>query len=93
MKIMMISSSSSHQIVNPNNLVRHNAAAGGTHFGFWYRLESAPSGPSAGSPHCPNKAPVAGFYNNTAHSMGRSVLWSFDFFFAVLLLFFRCVRI
>ena len=24
--------------VNPNNTIRRNAAAGGTHFGFWYRL-------------------------------------------------------
>ena len=34
--------------VNPNNTIRRKgfAAAGGTHFGFWYRLPNHPTGPS-----------------------------------------------
>ena len=50
---------------------RHNAAAGGTHFGFWYRTEAHPSGPSFTNSYCPNHAPMGEFYNNSAHSFGR----------------------
>ena len=33
-------------VTNPSNVYRHNVAAGGTHFGWWYRMHQHPDGPS-----------------------------------------------
>ena len=68
-------------ITNPNNTVQHNAAAGGTHFGYWYRMHSHPDGPSFTSSVCPKNVPLGTFYNNTAHSFGWFGLWIFEDYF------------
>ncbi|XP_041373046.1 fibrocystin-L-like isoform X2 [Gigantopelta aegis] len=68
-------------VTNPNNIIQHNAAAGGTHFGYWYRMEEHPTGPSATASICPRNVPLGVFQNNTAHSMGWFGLWIFEFYF------------
>jgi len=62
---------------NPNNTYLHNAVAGGTHFGFWYRLTDRPEGPSFRTDYCPKKIPLGLWSNNTVHSTGRFGLWIF----------------
>ncbi|KAM9839131.1 PKHD1 like 1, tandem duplicate 1 [Aulostomus maculatus] len=68
-------------VTNPNNIIRHNAAAGGTHFGFWYRMHKHPDGPSFDGNICQKRVPLGEFFNNTVHSQGWFGLWIFQDFF------------
>ncbi|XP_053349466.1 PKHD1 like 1, tandem duplicate 1 [Clarias gariepinus] len=68
-------------VTNPNNTIRHNAATGGTHFGFWYRMHDHPDGPSYDGNICQKMVRLGEFYNNTAHSQGWFGLWIFQDFF------------
>ncbi|XP_053322520.1 fibrocystin-L [Spea bombifrons] len=68
-------------VTNPNNTIRHNAAAGGTHFGFWYRMHNNPDGPSYDPLVCQKRVPLGEFYNNTVHSQGWFGIWIFEEYF------------
>ena len=59
--------------------MEHNAVAGGTHFGYWYRMLQSPDGPSfAMYPgFCPNRQPFGRFFNNSVHSCGQFGVWIF----------------
>ncbi|GFN92106.1 fibrocystin-l [Plakobranchus ocellatus] len=56
----------------------HNHAAGGTHFGTWYRMHKHPDGPGYDPDYCPQAIPLGEFRNNTAHSLGWFGLWIFE---------------
>jgi len=66
-------------VTNPNNTVEHNAVAGGTHFGYWYRMLRTPDGPSFAMypDFCPHRQPFGRFYNNSVHSCGQFGVWIF----------------
>ncbi|CAF3592631.1 unnamed protein product [Rotaria sordida] len=66
-------------VTNPNNIVEHNAVAGGTHFGYWYRMLRTPDGPSFAlyPSSCPYRHPFGRFFNNSVHSVGRFGVWFF----------------
>ncbi|XP_042639560.1 fibrocystin-L [Orycteropus afer afer] len=68
-------------VTNPNNTIRHNAAAGGTHFGFWYRMNNHPDGPSYDRNTCQKRIPLGEFFNNTVHSQGWFGMWIFEEYF------------
>ncbi|KAG7457780.1 hypothetical protein MATL_G00230750 [Megalops atlanticus] len=68
-------------VTNPDNIIRHNAAAGGTHFGFWYRMHDNPDGPSYDPNICQKRVPLGEFFNNTVHSQGWFGLWIFQEYF------------
>ena len=67
-------------ITHPDNIVQHNHVAGGTHFGFWYRMLEHPQGPSYNPNICPQNIPLGEFYNNTVHSVGWYGLWVFEYY-------------
>ncbi|XP_052063080.1 fibrocystin-L-like [Mytilus californianus] len=68
-------------ITHPNNTVTNNAAAGGTHFGFWYRLKDRPMGPSRTDSVHPNHDIMGKFEDNSCHSCGWFGLWIFEDYF------------
>ena len=70
-------------VTNPANTIRHNHAAGGTHFGFWYRMHEHPDVPSYDPNICQQKMELQEFFNNTVHSQGWFGLWIFESYFPV----------
>ena len=65
-------------VVNPLNHLYENAAAGGTHFGFWYRIQRHPDGPSETQDYCCNNVPLGTFRDNSAHNFGWYGIWIFS---------------
>ena len=66
---------------NPNNTIQHNAAAGGSHYGYWYGLPVRPESPSSKTSGCPNYVQLGIFQNNSAHSFGWHGLWIFESYY------------
>ncbi|XP_035665204.1 fibrocystin-L-like [Branchiostoma floridae] len=67
-------------LLNPDNIVKHNHIAGGTHVGCWYSLEPDVIGASfAYDPALvPNSVRLGVFENNTVHSNGWFGIWIFE---------------
>lgn len=65
-------------MTNPNNDITNNHAAGGTHFGFWYRMHEHPDGPSFTTDVCPRNVELGTFEGNHVHSQGWYGLWIFQ---------------
>jgi cell surface hyaluronidase len=55
-------------ITHPQNVVRHNVAAGSSGTGFWYAFPEHPTGPSANTSVNIRYTPLAESKNNVAHS-------------------------
>ena len=49
-------------------LGRAHPPAGSQAYGFWFRLDDFPDGPSFSPTICPKHSPLGGFHNNVAHS-------------------------
>lgn len=66
----------SYWLVNPDNYVERNIAAGSTHYGFWWFLEGhvvGASGKERGSESvCPPGTPLLRFADNEAHNNGKA---------------------
>lgn len=67
-------------LTNPSNIVKGNTCAGGTHFGFWYRMHEHPTGPSFTLSICPRNVPLGEFTDNEAHTLGWFGLWIFPMY-------------
>jgi len=55
-------------ITNPSNEYVANAAGGSQGYGFWFRLDNHPDGPSSTSLVCPKFMPLGQFDGNSSHS-------------------------
>ena len=58
----------SFMLLNPDNDVYGNVAAGGDFYGFWYALRDVPFGSTAVGDICPQGTPLGSVYGNVAHS-------------------------
>ena len=67
-------------VTNANNDYIENRAAGGTHFGFWYRMHETPDASSrAEFPDVnPRLSPLSVFRDNVVHSQGWFGIWIFQ---------------
>jgi len=65
-------------IVNTNNYVRGNHAAGSAGFGFWVNPPKRSTGSNVNKSYCPREVPVLEFSDNVAHSCGVYGMWIFE---------------
>ena len=65
-------------ITNPDNIFIGNHAAGSHSYGFWFDLQSHPTGPSRTNKVCPKTTRLGKFSGNVAHSNGKYGLRIFD---------------
>lgn len=69
---------SSFWITHPTNNFIGNHAAGSVRYGFWFDLQSHPTGPSADPNICPEYERLGEFTGNVAHSNGKYGLRVFN---------------